>query len=38
MGRTLSPVNDEVDPALRREWMAKGDERLLSDDEGRPGN
>jgi hypothetical protein len=33
MGRKLSPANDEIDPALLRELMSKGDERLLSDDE-----
>jgi len=33
MGRKISPANDDVDPALLREWMSKGDERLLSDDE-----
>ena len=33
MGRKLSPANDEIDPALLRELLSKGDERLLSDDE-----
>jgi len=33
MGRKLSPANDEIDPALLRELMSAGDQRLLSDDE-----
>ena len=33
MGRKLSPANDEIDPALLRELLSQGDERLLSDDE-----
>ena len=33
MGRKLSPANDEVDPALLRELLSQGDQRLLSDDE-----
>ena len=33
MGRKLSPANDEIDPALLRELLSKGDERLLSDEE-----
>jgi len=33
MGRKLSPANDEIDPALLRELVSQGDERLLSDDE-----
>ncbi len=33
MGRKLSPANDEIDPALLRELMSTGDQRLLSDDE-----
>lgn len=31
MGRKLSPANDEIDPALLRELMTAGDQRLLSD-------
>jgi hypothetical protein len=33
MGRKLSPANDEIDPALLRELMSAGDQRLLSDEE-----
>lgn len=33
MGRKVFPANDEIDSALLRELMSKGDERLLSDDE-----
>ena len=33
MGRKLSPANDEIDPALLRELLSPGDQRLLSDDE-----
>jgi hypothetical protein len=33
MGRKLSPANDEIDPALLRELLSKGDERLLGDEE-----
>jgi len=30
---SLSPANDEIDPALLRELFSQGDQRLLSDDE-----
>jgi hypothetical protein len=33
MGRKLSPANDEIDPALLRELLSQGDQRLLSDDQ-----
>jgi len=33
MGRKLSPANDEIDPALLRELLSTGNQRLLSDDE-----
>ena len=33
MGRKLSPANDEIDPALLRELMSAGDQRLLSDEQ-----
>lgn len=33
MGRKLSPANDEIDPALLRKLLSRGDQRLLSDDE-----
>ncbi|MBA3462068.1 MAG: hypothetical protein H0T46_19060 [Deltaproteobacteria bacterium] len=33
MGRKLSPANDEIDPALLRELVSQGDQRLLGDDE-----
>jgi hypothetical protein len=33
MGRKLSPANDEIDPALLRELLSHGDQRLLNDDE-----
>src|SRR5689334_16923152 len=35
MGRKLSPANDEIDPALLRELLSQGDERLLTDHEVR---
>jgi hypothetical protein len=33
MGRKPSPANDEIDPALVRDLLSKGEQRLLSDDE-----
>jgi len=33
MGAKLFPANDEIDSALLRELMSKGDERLLSDED-----
>jgi len=33
MGRKLSPANDEIDPALVRELLAQGDQRLVSEDD-----
>src|SRR4051812_15568956 len=33
MERKLSPANDEIDPALLRELVSHGDQRLLSDEE-----
>ncbi len=33
MGRKLPPANDEIDPALLRDLLSRGDQGLLSDDE-----